>query len=344
MIGLGVGIDYALFVVTRHRGFLREGKDPVEAAALANATSGTAVLFAGATVVVALLGLRLAGIPSIATMGYASAITVAVAMVAAVTLLPAFLGLAGTASTGARSVAGAHRRRATRPPTRRSPAAGLTTSAAPVALHHRRASSASSRSPRRCSTCAPASPTTAWPSTDAHLSPGVRHARRGIRTGLQRSVHDRRRPRGRRRCHRVDVESTMRWRRPTGSPSCEPVISPPAPRRSITAIPTTSPPTRRPKSSSTRSATTSSRRPIGDATGQTYVTGQTAAFIDISERLARRLPIFIVAVVGAVIPAADARVPVGAGAAQGGGDEPALDRQPPTASSSPCSSGAGATS
>jgi RND superfamily putative drug exporter len=95
MIGIGVGIDYALFVVTRHRGFLHEGKDPVEAAALANATSGTAVLFAGSTVVVALAGLLLAGIPSIAMMGYAAALTVGVAMIGAVTLLPAFLGLAG---------------------------------------------------------------------------------------------------------------------------------------------------------------------------------------------------------------------------------------------------------
>jgi RND superfamily putative drug exporter len=95
MIGIGVGIDYALFVVTRHRGFLHDGRTPVQAAALANATSGTAVLFAGTTVVVALLGLVLAGIPSIATMGYAAAITVTVAMAAAVTLLPAFLGLAG---------------------------------------------------------------------------------------------------------------------------------------------------------------------------------------------------------------------------------------------------------
>ena len=96
MIGIGVGIDYALFVVTRHRGFLHEGEEPVEAAALANATSGTAVLFAGTTVVVALAGLLLAGIPSISMMGYSAAIAVAVAMAAAVTLLPAFLGLAGT--------------------------------------------------------------------------------------------------------------------------------------------------------------------------------------------------------------------------------------------------------
>jgi RND superfamily putative drug exporter len=96
MIGLGVGIDYALFVVTRHRGFLHEGRSVADSVALANATSGSAVLFAGTTVVIAIAGLRIAGIPSIATMGLASAITVAVAMVAAVTLLPAFLGLAGT--------------------------------------------------------------------------------------------------------------------------------------------------------------------------------------------------------------------------------------------------------
>jgi RND superfamily putative drug exporter len=95
MIGIGVGIDYALFVVTRHRGFLHRGIDPVESAALANATSGTAVLFAGTTVVVAIAGLWIAGIPSITAMGLTSAITVAVAMVAAVTLLPALLGLAG---------------------------------------------------------------------------------------------------------------------------------------------------------------------------------------------------------------------------------------------------------
>ena len=95
MIGLGVGIDYALFVVTRHRGFIDDGHPTDEAAGLANATSGSAVLFAGSTVVIALAGLRVAGIPSIANMGLASAIAVAVAMLAAVSLLPGLLGLAG---------------------------------------------------------------------------------------------------------------------------------------------------------------------------------------------------------------------------------------------------------
>src|SRR5690606_825047 len=66
-----------------------------DAAGRANATAGQAVLFAGMTVVIAILGLVVAGIPSVATMGFAAAIVVLVAMVGAVTLLPAFLGLAG---------------------------------------------------------------------------------------------------------------------------------------------------------------------------------------------------------------------------------------------------------
>ncbi|MPY92836.1 MAG: MMPL family transporter [Acidimicrobiia bacterium] len=95
MIGLGVGIDYALFVVTRHRQFLHEGWSVPDAAGRANATAGQSVLFAGMTVVIAIMGLIVAGIPSIATMGYAAAIVVLVAMAGAITLLPAFLGLAG---------------------------------------------------------------------------------------------------------------------------------------------------------------------------------------------------------------------------------------------------------
>ena len=95
MIGLGVGIDYALFVVTRHRQHLHEGMSVPDAAGRANATAGQSVLFAGTTVVIALAGLVLAGIPSITTMGAAVAIVVVVAMAMAVTMLPAFLGMAG---------------------------------------------------------------------------------------------------------------------------------------------------------------------------------------------------------------------------------------------------------
>ncbi len=95
MIGLGVGIDYALFVIARHRQFLHEGWPVADAAGRANATAGQAVLFAGMTVVIAISGLYLSGIPAIGTMGLASGLVVAVSMIAAVTLLPAFLGVTG---------------------------------------------------------------------------------------------------------------------------------------------------------------------------------------------------------------------------------------------------------
>ena len=96
MIGLGVGIDYALFIVTRHRQYLHEGMSVHDAAGTANATAGQAVLLAGTTVVIAILGLFLAGLPAISAMGVSVALVVTIAMAAAVTLLPGLLGLAGT--------------------------------------------------------------------------------------------------------------------------------------------------------------------------------------------------------------------------------------------------------
>jgi putative drug exporter of the RND superfamily len=95
MIGLGVGIDYGLFVVTQHRSQLATGMDPLESAARATATAGGAVVFAGGTVIIALLSLLVAGIPIVTSLGYTSAIVVALAMLAAITLLPAMLGLLG---------------------------------------------------------------------------------------------------------------------------------------------------------------------------------------------------------------------------------------------------------
>jgi putative drug exporter of the RND superfamily len=95
MIGLGVGIDYALFIVTRYRQNLEAGMEPLHAVGLATATAGQAVVFAGTTVAIALLGLWISGIAFIGMMATAAAIVVVVAVVAAVTLLPALLGFAG---------------------------------------------------------------------------------------------------------------------------------------------------------------------------------------------------------------------------------------------------------
>jgi RND superfamily putative drug exporter len=95
MIGLGVGIDYALFIVTRHRENLRLGMTVEDAAGRAIATSGSAVVFAGATVVIAICGLAIAGIPAVTVMGLMAGMTVAVMVAIALTLLPALLGFAG---------------------------------------------------------------------------------------------------------------------------------------------------------------------------------------------------------------------------------------------------------
>ena len=95
MIGLGVGIDYALFIVTKHRSGLAAGLEPDEAAVRATATAGGAVLFAGSTVIIALLALGLAGIPLVWTLGYAAAIAVFAAILVALTFLPALLAWAG---------------------------------------------------------------------------------------------------------------------------------------------------------------------------------------------------------------------------------------------------------
>jgi RND superfamily putative drug exporter len=103
MLGLAVAIDYALFIVSRYRHELAAGHEPREAAGRAVGTAGSAVVFAGLTVIIALTALTVVGIPFLAQMGLAAAFTVAVAVVIALTLLPALLGFAGRRIAGGRS-------------------------------------------------------------------------------------------------------------------------------------------------------------------------------------------------------------------------------------------------
>ncbi|MFE7533299.1 MMPL family transporter [Streptomyces rhizosphaericola] len=95
MIGLAVGIDYALFIVSRYRAELAEGREREEAAGRAVGTAGSAVVFAGLTVVIALAGLAVVNIPMLTKMGLAAAGTVSIAVLIALTLVPAALGFAG---------------------------------------------------------------------------------------------------------------------------------------------------------------------------------------------------------------------------------------------------------
>ena len=96
MLGLAVGIDYVLFILSRHRQQLARGTDPKESVALAVGTAGSAVVFAGATVIIALAALSVIGIPFLTTMGLGAVGAVLVAVLAAITLVPAIAGFAGT--------------------------------------------------------------------------------------------------------------------------------------------------------------------------------------------------------------------------------------------------------
>ncbi|MFE6849242.1 MMPL family transporter, partial [Streptomyces sp. NPDC057674] len=95
MIGLAVGIDYALFIVSRYRAELADGREKEDAAGRAVGTAGSAVVFAGLTVVIALVGLAVVNIPMLTKMGFAAAGTVVIAVLIALTLIPAMLGFAG---------------------------------------------------------------------------------------------------------------------------------------------------------------------------------------------------------------------------------------------------------
>ena len=106
MVGLGVGIDYALLLLSRHREELAAGHPVTESAGIALSTAGRSVLFAGGTVLVSLLGLRFSGVPAFNSYGYATAVTVIAVVAAALTLVPAFLGLLGERMTPKAS--GAH--------------------------------------------------------------------------------------------------------------------------------------------------------------------------------------------------------------------------------------------
>ncbi|MCU1596241.1 MAG: family transporter, partial [Frankiales bacterium] len=104
MLGLAVGIDYALFIMSRYRDELIRGRDGEEAIGRAVATSGSAVVFAGLTVVIALLGLAVLNIPFLTYLGFGAAGTVVIAVAIALTLLPAMLGFTGRRVLGRRHV------------------------------------------------------------------------------------------------------------------------------------------------------------------------------------------------------------------------------------------------
>ena len=95
LLGLACGIDYALFILSRHRGYLLDGLEPYEATGRSAGTAGSSVVFAGLSVIIALCGLSVVGIPFLTTMGLAGAGTVFIALLVSMTLVPAIFGFLG---------------------------------------------------------------------------------------------------------------------------------------------------------------------------------------------------------------------------------------------------------
>ncbi|MGW1463447.1 MMPL family transporter [Streptomyces sp. NPDC002308] len=132
MLGIAVGIDYALFIVSRYRAERADGYDAREAAARANGTAGSAVVFAGVTVIIALAGLAVVNLPLLTAMGLAAAGAVVIAVLVAITLVPALL------SFGSERVLGRARKRAAAPVPAATPAAKVTVGRRWIALVMRR--------------------------------------------------------------------------------------------------------------------------------------------------------------------------------------------------------------
>ena len=192
MIGLGVGIDYSLFLVNRHRRQIAAGMEMRESIATTVATSGGAVVFAGGTVVIALLALAVAGIPLVTSLGYASAVAVLTAVLAAITLLPAILALAGRRID---SLAPARVPAAQAEAARHGALGQLGPRGHPPPADRDRGVDRRARHPRDPGPLAGARP--GGHRRDAHghhRAPGLRPPRRGLRRGLQRPPADRGQP------------------------------------------------------------------------------------------------------------------------------------------------------
>ena len=291
MVGLGVGIDYALFIVTRHRDYLARGLPVEESVGSALATAGKPVVVAGGIVVVAILGLVVAGVPFMTAGGIAVSVVVLVMVAVSVTLLPAFLGLAGQHINrrGHRSARGGVDgpvspgwsrwvRHVTRNPW--PYAVGVTVLllalAAPVVALRR-------RHPRR--RCAAREPDRA---------PGLRPGGPGVRSGQQRSGG------GRRRHRRGPDRGRSAGGGGQGRPGDRLGACPGAARRRgrrvIVAIPTTGPQDAATHATVERLRAEVLPSVLAGSPARAHVGGQTANFADVGARVNERLPVLIAAV------------------------------------------------
>ena len=293
MVGLGVGIDYALFIVTRHREYLATGLSVEESVGRALATAGRAVVVAGGTVVIAILGLAVSGVPFLTAGGIAVSVVVLVMVLASVTLLPAFLGLAGHWVNRLGLPGRRHAGRAPRGsalgalgPARLRPCGGV---------RRRERPCCSWPWPHRCWPCGSAPPTTGRShSTGPSAGPTTWWPRASAR------------------------EQTARWSSPSTPPGTRTWWTR-SPRRSeptresrvstritsdlvtgvatLVVIPTTGPQDDRTTATLERLRAEVLPSALGDSPARAHIGGQTAIFADVGGRVADRLPYFIGAVI-----------------------------------------------
>jgi putative drug exporter of the RND superfamily len=278
MLGLAVGIDYALFIFTRFRQELQRGRDVDDAVATAVGTAGSAVLTAGITVVIALAGLAVAGIPFLTEMGLAAAGTVVVSVLLALTLVPAVLGFVGRRVLPRRT-------RADRgfwagwagTVTRRR---GLSLAAAVVALAVIAIPVFSMRTTLVQADAAGTTQARAAAILSDRFGPGV--------TGRLVVLVD-----GPGAAARAAAVGTRAATLPDVA-----AVTPPQPSRDGTAALVTVIPASAPDSEATVALVHTLRDSVRGSSPRVYVTGNTAVSVDVSQQLDHALPIYLVLVVG----------------------------------------------
>ena len=297
MIGLGVGIDYSLFIVTRFRQLLHDGLSPQDAAAEAGASAGRAVLFAGLTVAISVSGLAFIGLDFVTKLGIGSALGVLTTVLIANSLLIAVLALLGhkidrlkvpfikplddseaarektLIARWGRFVTRHAQDRVPRRPAGR-PGAGGDLGARPARRGR-----------------------PGHPAQRADQPPRLRPARGGLRPRLQRADPDRRRRQRRRAGAAADLRRRAGPRR-TSRPSREPQLND---EKTVAIVFVT--PTSAPQDEATDNLVDRLRDEVvpaatagGDAVA--YVSGQTAAFKDIADQIISRMPIFLLYIIG----------------------------------------------
>ncbi len=296
MIGLGVGIDYALFIVTRHKLQLGEGMEVRESIARATATAGGAVVFAGFTVVIALCSLAFAGIPLVSTLGFTAAVAVVVAVSAATTLLPAMLGALGPRINSLKVKLGKTH------PDDKEPH-GWRRWAERVSARPGTATVGLAAGPDRagaaCSAAGSRPERHQRPAQGHDLAAGLRRAQRRLRGGCQRSAAGRLRiqlaggsetgaagpaERSQRRGRRRSGRRTDAGQSRTRSPS-SPCSRNPSPGRTT------------PSTWSKTCGKRSIPQALKGTEANSYVGGQTAGYIDLASQIADKLPLMIAIVV-----------------------------------------------